>query len=461
MEPQSIRFGGGGLDPTLSPLFAVAMVVAVILMVCLPRKYAIAPLILSTFIVPITQVVILAGVHLPIMRILILVGLGRWIKSGAVRPIGGYNSIDRVFALFAFAALIAFSLQWMEMPAIVKALASFLDALGGYFVLRFLIRDREDVRRVIKLFAIVAIVMAACMINEQINHQNVFAWIAGIRDLPAVRAGKVRSQGSFEVYLTAGAFGATLIPLLVWLWSDGKFRFVACLGIVGATAMTLTSNSSTPLLAYAAAIIGLCFWPFRSRMRIFRRGLALTLIGLDLVMKAPVWALIGRIDLTGSSSSYHRYKLVDNFIRHFSDWWFVGYKNYNNWGWDMWDLSNQFVAYGLTGGLITFVLVIAVISLSFSGLGNARKLVEHKQSEAWYFWCLGAALFSNLAAFFGMSYFDQMQFAWYSLLAIISISVYGSRSLPVQSSKRVRTFWDSEPAIHSIPEPSNRSASIF
>ena len=48
-----------------------------------------------------------------------------------------------------------------------------------------------------------------------------------------------------------------------------------------------------------------------------------------------------------------------------------------------------------------------------SGLGDARKLVEHKRNEAWYFWCLGAALFSNLVAFFGMSYFDQMQFAWY------------------------------------------------
>ena len=40
---------------------------------------------------------------------------------------------------------------------------------------------------------------------------------------------------------------------------------------------------------------------------------------LHLVMNGPVWSLIARVDLTGSSSSYHRYYLLDNCIRHFSD----------------------------------------------------------------------------------------------------------------------------------------------
>ena len=441
------------------------MAITVILIVCLPRKYAIASLVATVFAVPMSQVVVVCGIHFTVMRILILAGLGRWVRSGRDRSAGafpgGFNPIDRAFSLFALMSLITFSLEWMETQAIIKGLGTFLDTLGGYFVVRFLVRDKSDVRYAIKVLAIVAVVLGACMINEQVIHRNIFELIGGVRSLPAVRDGKIRSQGPFEVYLTAGAFGATLVPLLVWLWSDGESRFVACLGMAGATAMTLTSNSSTPVLAYVAGIIGLCFWPFRRQMRIFRWGLALTLIGLDLVMKAPVWALIGRVDLTGSSSSYHRYKLVDNFIRHFGDWWLLGYKNYNNWGWDMWDLSNQFVAYGLTGGLITFVLVIAVISRSFSGLGDARKLVEHKRNEAWYFWCLGAALFSNLVAFFGMSYFDQMQFAWYSLLAIISVSVYETGSSPLQTPTRVQISWDSEPVIHSIPESSNRAASIF
>ena len=80
--------------------------------------------------------------------------------------------------------------------------------------------------------------------------------------------------------------------------------------------MILACNSSTPLLALFGGIIGLGFWFFRKKMRLFRWLLVITLTVIHLSMKAPVWALINHIDLTGSSSSYHRYFRVDNFIRH-------------------------------------------------------------------------------------------------------------------------------------------------
>jgi hypothetical protein len=462
MEPQNLRFGGGATDTVLNPLMALVMGVALILIVCLPRKYAIAPMILGIFTVPINQVLVIGGVHFTIMRILILAGLTRWGRSRRIQPTGvfagGFNSIDRVFALFALLYLITSSLDWMEVSAVIKGLGTFLDGLGGYFVLRLLIRDKEDIHRAIKVFAIVAFVMGICMLNEQITHHNIFGLLGG---RVAERDGKFRSQGAFEVFLTAGAFGATLLPLLVWLWSDTKSRVIAYLGIAGATAMTLTSNSSTPDLAYVGGIMALCFWPFRRRLRIFRWGLVLSLIGLQLVMKAPVWALIARIDLTGSSSGTHRYMLVDNFMRHFGDWWIMGFKDYNTWGWDMWDLSNQFIAYGLGGGLITLALFITLLSRSFGGLGRARKRVAHNRSEEWFFWCLGAGLFAHVVAFFGMSYFDQMQFAFYALLAIISVAVSRVTRQPVQKTASVREFWGLEPAATPIPECSVHHASIF
>ena len=68
------------------------------------------------------------------------------------------------------------------------------------------------------------------------------------------------------------------------------------------------------------------------------------LVGLHLVMHGPVWSIIEHIDLTGSSSSYHRYMLIDNLIRHFRDWWLLGTTDNPNWGFDMWDTSNQYVS---------------------------------------------------------------------------------------------------------------------
>ena len=68
-------------------------------------------------------------------------------------------------------------------------------------------------------------------------------------------------------------------------------------------------------------------WPVRHRMKIFRWGVTICLIGLQLVMKAPVWALIQRINLVGGNSGYHRYELVNQAILHFREWWLVGFQN--------------------------------------------------------------------------------------------------------------------------------------
>jgi hypothetical protein len=314
----------------------------------------------------------------------------------------------------------------MEMQAVIKSLGSLIDDLGWYFTLRFLIQDKEDIVRAVKLLVLVAAINSLGMINEQLTRQNYF-WklVSSIRSdgtpmsLAEIREGKIRAQGSFVVYLEAGVFGGMLLPLFIWLWKEAKSRFAALVGVVSSTIMVICSNSSTPDLAYVAGIFGLCLWPLRKRMRAIRWGLVITLTGLHLVMKAPVWALITRVDLTGSSSGYQRFMLVDNFIRHFWDWWLLGYRYYNDWGWAMWDLANQYVISGLQGGLVTFVCFVAIISRSFGGLGNARKAVEGDRGKEWFLWCLGASLFANVTAWFGCGYDSQMQVPFFTFLAII------------------------------------------
>ncbi len=436
MVPKNILFGGGASGTVLHPLVAAAMAVAIILILCLQRKYVIVPLLFGLFFIPKGQEILVAGVHFTVARILILAGLARCAVSGrSSRLAGGFNSIDRYFALWAVSYLLIYSLQLIEAQAFVKHIADFMDAMGGYFVLRFLIHDREDIMRAVKTLGAVAAIMAVFMINEQMTRSNLFTRLGGMPGT-TVRDGKIRSQGAFEVFITAGAYGATLIPLLIWLWSQAKCRLLSALGIIGATVMTVTCYASTTLGAYAAGIFALCLWPLRKRMRLVRWGIVAALLSLQLVMNGPVWSLIEKVDLTGSSSSYHRYMLVDNTIRHFGEWWLLGYKNYNEWGWDMWDLSDQYVAYAVSGGLLTLLLFIGIISRSFGTLGNARKAVEGDRKEEWFLWCLGSALLAHVTGFFGIGYFDQMQFAWYVLLAIIcAAAAAAARSRPADAEQ--------------------------
>ncbi len=218
--------------------------------------------------------------------------------------------------------------------------------------------------------------------------------------------------------LYAGVFAGVLIPLFLWLWTEGKSRMAAFAGLAGATAMVITSYSSTSLLAYGGSLVGLAFWPLRKQMRLVRWGFALTLVALHMVMKAPVWALIARVDLTGSSSGWHRYYLVDNCIRHFSDWWLLGYKYYNDWGWGMWDLCNQFVAVALTGGLVTLVFYVAIFSRSFGAIGTARKQVRRGPRAGMVSLVPGFSPVCQCGGAFGINYMAQMVMGLFSLAGL-------------------------------------------
>jgi len=440
VEPANNRFGGGAADTMLHPLVAVAMLIAIVLMFVLPRKYVLVPLLLASFMIPLGQVVVLGGVHFTFLRIITGFGLVRCAASNRPskmnRLSGGFNSIDGAFTLWAFTYALSFVLLYMDGPALINRLGFLLDALGGYFLLRFLIQDNEDVRRVIRTFLVLAVVMAIAMIIEHATMRNVFGIFGGVRAAPEVRDGKIRASGVFQHSILAGCFGATLVPLFATFWPDRNSRSATVIGVISSTIIMLTANASTPITAFVGGIVAMCFWPFRHRMRAFRWGIALTLVVLHLVMKAPVWALIARVDFTGSSSSYHRYMLLDNCIRHFWDWWLIGVKDYNNWGWDMWDLSNQYVAYAVTGGLAPLVCFIIIISKSFGKLGTGRKRMAGDRKQEWLLWCMGSALFAHVMAYFGIGYFDQTEVAWFALLAMISAAsqaVVAPRMVSTQS----------------------------
>jgi hypothetical protein len=430
MEPQHLRFGGGAAETMLHPLVAIWLLIAILLVLTRPRGQALVIFLVSCFTIPVGQVVVLGSLHFTVLRILIVAGLIRRASSGDSSARGkfpgGFNGVDQMVVLWTLSMLVILSLQWMNMQALIHNLGDFLDAVGGYLVVRFLIPDGEAIKRTIKTLAWVCVIQGACMINEQIIHQNVFGYLGGVPLAIIVRDGKIRSGGVMG-YLYAGVFAGVLIPMFIWLWTAGKSRIAACAGFAGATAMVITSNSSTSWMAIAGSAVGLAFWPLRKQMRLVRWIVGLTLVALHLSMHGPVWSLIARVDLTGSSSSYHRYYLLDNCIRHFSDWWLLGYKYYNNWGWSMWDLCNQFVVVALLGGLTSLIFYVTIFIRTFGAVGKARKMVSGQRKREWLLWCLGADLFANMVAHFGINYMAQMMMSFFPLLACISVAAFEAR----------------------------------
>jgi hypothetical protein len=191
--------------------------------------------------------------------------------------------------------MVCYSLLWQSLGALISQLGDSYNVIGFYFLFRFFIRDQEDIERAIKVLALAAGIVAICMLNEQITGHNVLAVFGGVPEVSATRDGYVRSQGPFRVYLTAGSFGATLLPLFLCLWHKGGSRLVATLGIVAAVTIAITSKTSTAISATLATVIGLGMWALRDKMRLVRWGLLSSLVALHLAMKAPVWALLSRM----------------------------------------------------------------------------------------------------------------------------------------------------------------------
>jgi hypothetical protein len=424
LQDQMLRFGGGADSTTLTSGTAAFVGLAILLLLLLPRRYMVVPFLFVSLFIPYSQVMVIGGLHFYISRILLPVG---WIRVlGGKRPEGEgrlrLNGLDKAIILWAFTDVICATLLWGTWGAFINRMGSLYSAFGIYFLLRLLIRDRDDVNRVIRCLVVACSLFAIFMVAEQVTGKNAFS-VFGLPAFAQVRQGRVRSQGPFAHEIVAGTVGATLVPLFIGLWWQGaRSKILMAVGVPSAIAMAMTAGSATPVAAFIAGAGTLCLWPLRRRMRLLRWGLVSCVIGLHLMMKAPVWALIARINIVGGNSGYHRFELINQAVLHFSEWWLVGTRNPSSWGFEMGDVSNAYMAAAVEGGLFTLLFFVAIFLQSFRQLGLARNRAEEKADRKLELqvWSFGAALFATFAAYLGITYFDQSSLIWWALLAMIS-----------------------------------------
>lgn len=417
----------------IHPVALAFMLVAGSLMLALPRRGALVPLVFAIVFIPLQQRIMVYSLDFFIIRILILFGWTRVLMRGeySIR----LNTIDKLMVLWAVSAVATYTILWQTWGAFINRLGVSFDIIGIYFLIRFLVRDFDDIVWVVKIFAFVTIPVAAAMFLERVNGRNLFSVFGGVPDVTIVRWGKMRCQGAFSHPITAGTFGASVFPLLIALrLVGGNGRALMAFGAIAASVITLSTSSSGPLLGYLAGIAALCMWFFRDRMREFRWALALTLIALHLVMKAPVWALLARANVFGGSTGYHRFYLFDQFLRRFNEWWLFGVRSTADWGYYLFDVTNNFVRIGVDGGLSTLVIFIAILAFSFQSIGRAVRSTEDDVERKIY-WALGASLLVHVVSFFGVSYFDQIKVVLYMLLGMISVA----RSLSEEAAFELKT----------------------
>jgi len=411
------------------PVGLAAFLVLSLVLFVVPRRWALAPLLVLACFIPAGQRVAVFGLDFTLLRLLVLVGWLRLLLRGETQRLR-FHPIDALVLVWAFVATVTDVLLWGSLDPLERRLGADFDAIGTYFLFRLYFRDWRDLDRVIVTVTLLALPIALFFLVERSTGRNIFSVFGGVPSITLIREGKLRCQGAFSHPILAGCFWVSFLPLILARgWHEPRARPLAFFGGVAALAIVVFCNSSTPLANVAFVVAGASAWYYRHHLRFVRWSIAMGLLGLHLVMKAPVWHLISRIDLSGGSTGWHRYNLIDNAIRRWDEWWLIGTKSTEHWGYGLTDVTCQYVFEGIQGGALGLILFLAMLALAFRAIGRTWRRLPGSPSRRALTWALGVALLSHTMSFIAVSYFGQIIVAWFLILAAAA-SVEGLSTSP-------------------------------
>jgi hypothetical protein len=409
----------GMQETTLHPLAIVALVVAALTIFFASNRYAVLAFLCVACCISGAQNLNVFGTSWYMLRILTLCGIIRCICRSEWRTVR-WSTMDSLVAAWAVAAAVVYCVQRGDTAAIIFKIGTTIDCAGVYFVFRWLLQGPEAITQAIRSLAWIAIPISVLFAYEQITHYNLFSIFGGVSSVTVMRDGKLRCQGAFAHPILAGVFWASNIPLFAGLIIAGKDKLLGIAACFASLVIILACSSSTPILGVMCAGLGFSVYAARHQMSAIRYCVCGVLFLTHMVMKAPVWHLVARVDIIGGSTGHYRFMLIDAAINHFSEWCLVGSASTSHWGKDynhyLTDITNHYILEGLRGGAITMFLFVAVIWCAYALVGLR---LRSRARDQWLVWCFGVALFVHCASFIAVSYFGQTLLLYYLHLAII------------------------------------------
>jgi hypothetical protein len=398
-------------------------VIAGLLLVVLPRRLAVIPLLLAAAYTTRLPIVELGPASLSALRILVVVGIARVLLRGE-RIANGVSAIDVL--LFAWALLLVGSSAFHTPDAWMFRSGMVLGEVGVYVLCRIFIQDADDVRRLFAVLCVALLPLAMLMLLEKYTAHNFFSIMGGAGEIN-IREGHVRAYGPFAHAILAGTVGATCLAMAVAVWRT--HRASALLGLAAGASIVFASTSSGPVMMAAFTGFALLLWKLRSLLGLVRWATLAGIVALDLVMNDPVYFLMARIDLAGGSAGWHRAQLIRSSIAHLGEWWAVGTDYTRHWmptgvhaNAIHTDITNHFLAMGVLGGLPLLILFVLMLGVAFRAVGRGvREHARRSPQQAFLIWTLGAMLFGQMMNFWAISLFDQSVSFFYLIIAAISV----------------------------------------
>lgn len=389
-----------------------------------PRRWAVLSFLVGCCYMTVGQGVVIGGLNLPMIRIVLIAGIARVIfrREGLS---GGLNPLDKLVIWWsAWLFFASFFHLWSPGSGPKYTSGAILNTAGFYFMIRSLCREADELEGIIRGLCVILLPVAICMVVEQAVRYNIFSVFGGVQEIPTLRNGRYRAQGPFNHAILAGTVGASCLPLALAIWR--KHRTVSIIGICSSLLMVGACASSGPILSTLFAITGILLWYQRRLIVIGLKAAVPVYILLAMVMERPPYFLISKIDLTGASSSWHRSYLIQQTIKHLDEWWLFGTDRTIHWMPNQGfisplhtDITNQYIAYGVAGGLLCMLLFLVILAKSFRTVWLISGAERFDGGDRFFFWCIGASLFSHVTSAMSVGYFGQALFFFWFPVAML------------------------------------------
>lgn len=344
-----------------------------------------------------------------------------WLRILVRSEYAGFKFLkqDWFFVMYMLVRVVVYSTQPGTSLVLV---GTAFDELGVYFFFRLIIRELQVIQRVPSLLFALGVITLVFFIIEKKTGFNPFSLLGGVPTHTMMREGLLRVQGAFSHPILAGTFWALLSPFMIryrftkneYTKKYGTWGTMLFIGLIFLTA------SSTPYMVFASGAAGIFFYQYRYHGKKIRNLIVLVYVGLAIVMSGPPYSLIAKVDITGGSTGWHRFAIIDNAIKHFSEWALrgMGSVSTETWGWGLWDITNQFVLVGVQGGAISLFFYCLAVLEGFKNLHLAIKKSENNTEAQKDIWTIWTNLFMHCIAMMVISYFGQLQLIFLFTLAL-------------------------------------------
>ena len=283
----------------LHPLALLVLLLMAFFLLSSRSRFILIPFLVVAALLTHMQRLVIGSADFSMVRLLLIAGFLRSVVRNDAQRFE-WHRMDSLMVAYVLVLSLAYIGLRQSAGAVVNRLGFAFEVLLTFFFIRLYVHKMEQLFVFVRGLATVMALVATFMLVEQLTRYNPFSMLGGVPEMTPIRNGRLRAQGAFSHPIMAGTFAAAFAPLFWGLWQTGqtKDRGFAALGGVSALVMTWASSSSGPVLTLLAGAFAIWSWNVRSHLRTIRLAAVGALIGLHIVMEAPVWHLISQDGLS-------------------------------------------------------------------------------------------------------------------------------------------------------------------